>query len=259
MVPMIFIIVSECKNEKKIALFTSLLYAMCALNLIFIKIFLESSPVLPEKNFYLGFKILNTIFGGLELLYGTYTMNFKILRNSKKIQKRIDAIAYEADHDSLTGLMNRRRTYEVLNDLQDKKDIQGSDFAICIFDIDNFKKFNEEYGHDCGDFALHQFADRIRRGLNEDETKVGRWGGEEFIIIWMYYDTKIPFELDRLRRTIKSTPLVYNGKTLDVTATFGISSSRSIDNYEDVIVDADQKLLEGKSKGKDRVKVSPLF
>lgn len=203
-------------------------------------------------------RVFYTLQTCLLLLYSCFSLQFIINRDEKKMHHKNDVIAYEADHDPLTGLMNRRRTYVVLDKLQEEKDKKGFDFVISIFDIDDFKKFNEAYGHACGDYALKTFTKRILDELPPD-TKLGRWGGEEFIIVFMFYNQQIPFNLDEIRQRVSRKPLRYEGKDLYVTATFGISSSKQLGSYEAAITDADNNLLEGKMRGKNKIKISSQF
>lgn len=259
LVPMLFLLIADtCKSARFFA--SAVAFAICiSVFLLVYRSVFSAEPARPVIVYCRWTRAGYISMSCIALLYGCCVLAFLLSLNKKKIEQRTRKIAYDADHDTLTGLMNRRRTYEVLNMLQDMKDMQGADFAIAIFDIDNFKHFNEKYGHDCGDFALKEFSSRVLSALPEEHTKVGRWGGEEFIIIYMYYDKNIPFALDELRKRVTSRPLVYNGQSLTVTATFGISSSASIHNYEDVIVDADRNLLQGKAHGKDRIKISNSF
>ena len=167
-------------------------------------------------------------------------------------------LTYTAKHDVLTSLMNRRRTMEVFTQIEQRKAQENIDFAICIFDIDNFKRINDTYGHDAGDFVLKSYSKAIWDAFPKPN-HVARWGGEEFLIIYTEVTSDAIFELERLRKRVAETPIVYNGTAITVTATFGISSSRTLATAEAVLSDADQMLLEGKSNGKNRIVVSELF
>jgi diguanylate cyclase (GGDEF)-like protein len=182
-----------------------------------------------------------------------------ILYRTRLQEERAEASTnYLANHDPLTHLMNRRRISDILAACEKKRQMEGINYAFCIFDIDNFKRINDMYGHDCGDFILHELTHRIRLALPE-KIKIGRWGGEEFLIIYPSYTENTIFELDAVRASISAVPYIYNGEPIIVTATFGISSSRNLPTPDAVLTDADRRLLEGKTNGKNRLVVSELF
>lgn len=165
---------------------------------------------------------------------------------------------YSAKHDVLTGLMNRRRTVEIFGQCELLKAQENVNYAICIFDIDNFKRINDTYGHDAGDFVLKSYSKGVLDAF-PPPVRVARWGGEEFLIIFPSITTETIFELENVRKRLSETPIVYNGTAIPVTATFGICSSRTLTAATDILYEADQMLLEGKSTGKNRVVVSERF
>ena len=182
-----------------------------------------------------------------------------LLKRSRKTEARIEnSIKYLADHDPLTKLKNRRSINQFLEECSTRKEREGINYALCIFDIDNFKHVNDVYGHDCGDFILSQLTQRLRNMLPK-EAKIGRWGGEEFLIVFPSFTGNTVFELDTIRASLSAAPYIYNSEPLIVTATFGISSSRNLPTPDAVITDADRHLYEGKTNGKNRLVVSELF
>ena len=187
--------------------------------------------------------------------FNTLVMLRHLEYKSRFLQNELD---YTAKHDVLTSLMNRHRTAEVFNAYELRKKVENVDFALCIFDIDNFKRINDTYGHDAGDYILKNYSSAIRYSFSEP-VKVARWGGEEFLIMYPSITPDTIYELDRVRKRLASEPLVYNGQEIPVTATFGISSSRHFSTASEVLADADRMLLEGKNNGKNRVVVSEKF
>ncbi len=187
--------------------------------------------------------------------FNTRVLLHHLTHKSHFLEEELESMA---THDVLTGLVNRRRTMKIFNACEERKAYEGVDFAICIFDIDNFKKINDTYGHDAGDFVLKAYSAAVRESYPEPTT-VARWGGEEFLIIFPTITQSTVYELDRTRKRIAETPITYNGERITVTATFGISSSRQFSSASDVLTDADHMLLDGKDNGKNRLVVSEKF
>ena len=201
--------------------------------------------------FCIAFCIILMVYAGCIATVTLHHLNAK----SHFFQSEMD---YTAKHDPLTSLMNRIRTTDVLKRCQFMKEQHGIDYGICIFDIDNFKKINDTYGHDAGDFVLKTYAKEVWDAMGEPK-KVARWGGEEFLIIFPTINENTIYELDYMRKDLASKPIHFKGNDIPVSATYGISSSRVIEGTDAVLNDADKMLLIGKNNGKNRVVVSPNF
>lgn len=174
-----------------------------------------------------------------------------------KQKKELD-IAYKkldllARVDPLTGLSNRRDFLEKVNVEKDRFEREKREFAFILTDIDNFKSFNDKYGHDCGDFVLKQVAEIIK-GTVRKQDSVGRWGGEEFILLLPGSIGSGAIKIaEILRKEIAQKAYIFGELNLSVTMTFGVSvydGSISIDNC---IKAADVALYNGKQKGKNCV------
>ncbi|CUH76307.1 Bacteriophytochrome cph2 [Tritonibacter multivorans] len=162
-------------------------------------------------------------------------------------------IEYQALHDPLTGLPNRR----ALNlALQDRKATDPDDATIVRIDLDHFKYVNDTLGHEAGDFVLCSVADILR-----DETKEGdlpvRVGGDEFVILLGVGNTSAVGEtvaqrmLERIRQ-----PTSFEGKTVRVGASFGIASTHDgLLPIDSLTIGADAALYEAKDMGRDRVRL----
>lgn len=157
-------------------------------------------------------------------------------------EKQLTKIAL---YDKLTGLYNRHFVIDYLNE---NKPSKGS--WIAILDIDNFKKINDSYGHAAGDYVLSKLAETLT-GICSNSI-VSRWGGEEFLILCNDASESVDV-LEELRKKVSAAPLEYNGESISITVTVGVSfygGSESIDNW---IQDADKKLYYGKNNGKNVV------
>jgi diguanylate cyclase (GGDEF)-like protein len=120
----------------------------------------------------------------------------------------LDLEHHEAGHDTLTGLANRRRLHDTL-DLEVRRAARtGSAFAVMAFDLVDFKRFNEHYGYDQGDEALRTFARALLSEARSTDT-VGRWGGDEFVIVALADKAEqlVPL-VARVRRRLDDHPVV---------------------------------------------------
>ena len=160
----------------------------------------------------------------------------------------------QATTDPLTGLFNRRQYEMLFRRERERCRRQGTAICVAMVDLDYFKALNDELGHDCGDMALKHVATLFTNQLREGDV-VGRFGGEEFIILLP--DTG-PAEaervIERLRQTLENTPVSLQGEPRRLTATFSISAV--LDDETDIsetLRRVDRGLYRGKRAGRNRV------
>jgi len=157
-----------------------------------------------------------------------------------------------AMYDPLTGLYNRRTMVDKLNEQFEKSEDSSEEYYLVMADIDDFKMFNDTYGHDMGDRILKEIATAFRININGDNI-VCRWGGEEFLAL--VHDSKEDLEnmLDKVRDDISNIRLP--GVPFDVvlTVTMGVSYSEPGKSMDRLISIADHKMYDGKRKGKNRI------
>ncbi|WP_296584767.1 GGDEF domain-containing protein [Ruminococcus sp.] len=149
--------------------------------------------------------------------------------------------------DNLTGLYNR---HFLLSTLEHRVSETPETNWLAILDIDNFKKVNDTYGHNCGDYILKQVAEISRSTCND--CIVCRWGGEEFLILSTRRksDTDV---LETLRKKIAEEEFRFENSTLHITVTVGASHYDSSFTTTSWISKADENLYYGKTHGKDQV------
>lgn len=160
------------------------------------------------------------------------------------LEKRI---IVQSRTDELTKLHNRYDLYNYLESIDDK-----TNTFLSIYDIDDFKKINDYYGHVCGDFVLKELADISNSVLND--SFLSRYGGEEFIIITKNTNKEaISEKLEELRKVVECHNFIFNGEAIHVTITIG--SSEFIDgiSIEGWIEKADSKMYQGKENGKNQL------
>lgn len=151
-----------------------------------------------------------------------------------------------ASTDYLTGLPNRRKIDQILN----KQFRNGKAFSIILLDIDHFKAINDKYGHDIGDSVLKEISSLLS-AHKKDQHFLGRWGGEEFIMI-VTGGTNAEEEAERIRSIIEAQ-LFMDVQT--VTASFGIAAYEQGDDKRSLLNRADSALYLSKENGRNRVSV----
>jgi diguanylate cyclase (GGDEF)-like protein len=158
---------------------------------------------------------------------------------------------FDATHDMLTGLSNRRFFNAALQAAVDAFLIDpGSSYAILSIDLDHFKFVNDSLGHELGDRVLTMVGERLKR-ITRDRDIVARVGGDEFavLLIDVQRDTAMVI-LDRLQHEL-STPVALDGRTIFTTASIGITfGSTSYKRGEDLLRDADAALNRAKAQGR---------
>ncbi len=178
---------------------------------------------------------LSIILIALSILY-YFRRKSKIIHNKE--------LEYLSITDSLTGLNNRRKLDLVLNE-----EIKNKKFSIIILDIDKFKLINDEFGHLEGDDVLKKISNILKNNVNKNDV-IGRWGGEEFLIICKN-TTSIQAEVLALR--LKNLIENNDFKIKKITASFGISEAKRDLNLKDILANADKALYKAKQNGRNQI------
>ena len=163
-----------------------------------------------------------------------------------KLEKTVQK---DAETDKLTAIANRNGLFTYYNGLEDQKE----NYIVAIFDIDNFKLFNDVNGHLCGDYILTEIARLAKE--NSEKDFVSRWGGEEFVIISKIENSleETYKKLERIRKTIAEHDFVYFKKVLHCTITLGAATFQNDLVLDTWIRRADEKLYYGKKNGKNQL------
>jgi len=188
-------------------------------------------------------------------------LEFKFrIKNGKRIIDLENRIMQLALTDYLTGLLNRRAYIERVEAELERNLQAGQPVSLIMLDIDNFKKFNDNFGHLIGDKVLQNVANQLGIGVRKQDF-IGRYGGEEFSVCLPEIDSKqASIIAERLRMGIKSIVLKDSDGNLIpyITASFGVSSTVGEGNstVERLIKTADDALYIAKGSGKNRVVIS---
>ncbi|MEC7277326.1 MAG: GGDEF domain-containing protein [Bdellovibrionota bacterium] len=166
-----------------------------------------------------------------------------------------DKLQHEANTDKHTGCYNKGYFNNAL-DLEVKKSkVTGNPLSLIVFDLDHFKKLNDGYGHDAGDFVLKEMAGLIRKNGVRDQDIFARYGGEEFVILLPKTNLKQAFEIaERLRKLVESHEFIYEEKRLPVTASIGVADYRQgVATGTDLFKRADEAVYKSKQGGRNQV------
>jgi len=172
---------------------------------------------------------------------------------NKELTEAYAKIEYLALTDTLTGIPNRRNITNLLGKEISRCKRNGGTFSLIMCDIDFFKKVNDTYGHDTGDYVLQRISEMIQDYIRKQDV-VARWGGEEFLI--MLPETGVEDAenvAEKLRLAIEKEKLSFGGYDFKVTMTFGVAVYEDELGLEKSIKKADDALYKGKEMGRNMV------
>ncbi len=179
----------------------------------------------------------------------------RILDLQEELVSARESMRHAATHDSLTEVMNRGEILAMLERELERSRRERRNLAIILGDIDHFKSVNDNLGHLFGDEALREISRRLRTQLRIYDG-VGRYGGEEFLLILPNCD--LPNGLQRanaLREFIASSPVAYSGDAKLITMSMGVAVSAGVgkSEVEALLSQADAGLYRAKENGRNRV------
>lgn len=178
----------------------------------------------------------------------------RMLEMQRKLIDVQQQLAYEATHDALTHLLNRRAVLKALQALVNKSMSEHSSMSVALVDIDHFKRINDCYGHPMGDEVLIRVAETMQTCLAAGDS-LGRFGGEEFIIAINSDPEGANRLMEELRTKIAEIPFCLAGQTVNVTVSTGIASLSGDDSLrlDDLLAAADRALYQAKADGRNQV------
>lgn len=179
---------------------------------------------------------------------GNSVYHVSISSDISKQKKQEDELKKELYLDSLTGVFNRRKYEEYIDEkFLEYREINKV-FSLILIDIDHFKSINDNYGHDMGDFVLKEFARLLQKNIRDDDI-LFRWGGEEFALI-VDQDIESAKNLSEKLRMIIATSKF---QSINVTASFGVSCVCQASDKKRLFLNSDKALYSAKQTGRDKV------
>lgn len=176
--------------------------------------------------------------------------NVELQAKTNKIEKTNEVLRYISNIDALTNIYNRRKLNEILEKEYDISKLFNRKISIVIMDVDFFKSINDTFGHNTGDKVLSTLGQILKNNIRRSEI-VGRWGGEEFLIICLETDADAAYYLaERIRKIIENFDF---NLCCNITCSFGVSTIKENDTLENLINRADTALYGAKKHGRNRV------
>jgi len=173
-------------------------------------------------------------------------------REKTELVRTREQMRHFAEHDGLTGLWNHRIIVERLRGEVDRSQRDGSPLSIILVDLDYFKRINDAMGHVVGDLTLRETGAIFQRAVRSYDW-VGRYGGEEFLLILPGSDFEAArARAEHMRATVEATRLGESDNPYSVTASFGVAAGYPT-NYEEMIQIADAALYRAKNAGRNCV------
>ena len=234
--------------------FTKVLYFLFLLTLR-MWLFLYSSDHTPEISIdsfsQFLMQTINTvsvfvILAGCCIIYSS-----NLQETERQLLLHNQRLQMEAETDPLTKLINRRDLLDIMHSyVQSNAEAM---YCVAIADIDLFKRVNDTYGHNCGDYTLKKLSALFTESA-EGRYSVGRWGGEEFC--FFFPDVNIDEAgriLTELMISVRRMELEYEGNCFSITITAGVEENDFRSSLTDLIESADRKLYRGKQNGRDQI------
>lgn len=170
-----------------------------------------------------------------------------------QLESQLAELSALASHDQLTNSLNRRGLDDVFAREQARADRHGTTLSIAMLDIDDFKKLNDTYGHEAGDEALIHIVRIVKDTLRSMDV-VGRFGGEEFIIVLPDTPTTEAVEVvGRLQKELTKRIFMFNNQKLFLTFSAGVATRAPNEAMTETIHRADEAMYKAKKAGKNRV------
>lgn len=188
-------------------------------------------------------------------LHARLQVGKRMLNLQNELRLLREDLAFQANYDVLTGLLNRRAIMSALEKEMARVHRTHETLYIALGDIDYFKKINDTHGHLVGDTVLKEVGKRMTSTLRPYD-HIGRYGGEEFLIVLSTKDHHESYVFERLRCAIADNKFNVGDKTLDVTMSIGVASLLPDEPRHDsisLIAEADNALYQAKNAGRNRV------
>lgn len=172
----------------------------------------------------------------------------------KDLLGRLDRMAHT---DVLTGLPNRRSMLDRLEIEIARAERYGSGFSVALFDVDDFKRVNDTYGHDAGDEVLKRISREFQASMRKTDS-CSRWGGEEFLVLFTETDLRAAVKAaEKCAAAVSASAVELSGVSISVTLSGGVREYRQGAEINAILKAADEALYRAKAAGKNRVYSQP--
>ncbi len=221
--------------------------------------FMKKEKKSLKKEFaYINFSILAVILIMLMISTAVSFYLSKRLKNifnafNEKTKILLEKVDFEAKHDALTNVPNRKFFNEKLKEEFYRAKRYNFPLSIAMIDIDRFKKINDTYGHEAGDIVLKKLASFINGKIRKSDF-FARWGGEEFMLIFPHTDIDKAFKIcEKLKEELQTNKKIQH--PVKFTVSCGITTLKPGDNIDSLLKRVDDALYLAKNNGRDRIEV----
>lgn len=190
-------------------------------------------------------------------LHARIRVGMRIIETQNALLESRERLQFQATHDPLTGIWNRAGVVELLRKEFSRAVRSGQPLSTCLADLDHFKQINDNYGHLGGDDVLRAAGERMCNALRPYDS-VGRYGGEEFLIVLPRCTTEAALPIaERLRKSIAEEPVPSGQGSIHVTVSLGVCEWQPDHmEFEDLLRNADLALYRAKESGRNRVELA---
>ena len=220
---------------------------------VFVFLYLHYYDATPVYDVSYAVETSLVIFSTFVMVFAVIFYNSIYIYSSEyertDLEKKNEKLTVETKEDALTKLLNRRGFLPIVENIMGEEGEHHFCMAFC--DIDNFKRVNDDYGHDCGDEVLRHISKVISREMAGCE--ICRWGGEEIVILMRDHDMEVAKQkMEYLRKSIESNPTVFYNQRIYATVTIGLEECKNeYKEPDDIIKTADARMYYGKQHGKN--------
>lgn len=190
-----------------------------------------------------------------EIQASMITTHTKMAMQSKKLKEANEKLEFMAKKDYLTAINNRGNFFKLAEDAYRVADDKNEDnIYVAMFDLDNFKKLNDTYGHKVGDMALQAFVKEVEKNLDENDI-FGRLGGEEFALLMhsSCNDTTIE-KVENIRKNVEKIVLNHDNEKISFTSSIGLVKKELGETVDIILENADKELYGAKNTGRNQLK-----
>ncbi len=180
----------------------------------------------------------------------------RVEERTREIEQARLILLRQATYDSLTGLLNRAAVMERLRIAMQAASRSGLPLAVALMDLDHFKEINDTHGHPGGDAVLAAVGRRLQAGTRGQD-EVGRYGGEEIILLLPGLEPAAHDRVETLRRTLFAEPVAFEGGAITVSGSVGVTWMRPDDDAATLVRRADMALYAAKQAGRNRTVCDP--
>ncbi len=234
-----------------------LLVGFLVLFLTAIAVYMVPGSMMKENNPIGALGILFLYSGTLARRYSKayHTCESIVEERTEELKEKNDALERLVSRDALTGAFSRRHIIEALEALFNRNSIENKSLSMIAFDLDHFKTVNDTYGHPMGDRVLVEISKKINVLIASRGYKLGRIGGEEFIVLLPDTSLNDAVEVaEQIRGAVKSIEFKSGENPFSITCSLGVvTQNAQMENYDTMMIHADQLLYKAKDSGRDRV------